>query len=71
MGEVPDGVMVHLDASLSRGVAVYTELGRRSVTLPVVSDVKALIVGPATIQYIEISKDGVACTIAEAKVVLR
>jgi len=55
---------------LARGVAVYNEIGRRNVTLPVSSDVKTSIAGPATIQYVELGEDGER-TLAEAKVVLR
>lgn len=56
---------------LARGVAVYKEIGRRNVTLPVQADVKTSIAGPATIQYVEIGEDGAGRMLAEAQVVLR
>lgn len=56
---------------LARGVAVYKEIGRRNVTLPVLADVKASIAGPVTIQYVEFGEDGTGRTLAETKVVLR
>ena len=56
---------------LNRGIAVYTELARRNVTLSVVDGVTGSIAGPATIQYLEQGEDGVSRTVAEARVVLR
>lgn len=56
---------------LNRGIAVYSELDRRSVTLPTFDGVTASIAGPATIQYIEVGEDGSRRTLAETQVVLR
>ena len=56
---------------LNRGIAVYPEIGRRTVTLPLAAGAPASIAGPATIQYIELGEDGLGRTIAEAQVVLR
>lgn len=58
-------------AVLARGVAVYKEIGVRNVTLPVLPEFKGSLVGPATIQYVEIDEDGSQKTLAEAQVVLR
>ena len=56
---------------LTRGIAVYREIGLRTVTLPVQAGVTASIAGPATIQYVEQAEDGSQRTLAEARVVLR
>ena len=56
---------------LNRGIAVYSELERRNVTLPVADGVVGSIAGPATIQYLEQGENGSYRTIAEARVVLR
>lgn len=55
----------------ARGVAVYKEIGRRTVILPVAEGVTQSIAGPATVQYIEFAEDGTSRTLAEAQVVLR
>ncbi len=52
-------------------VAVYKEIGRRSLVLPISAGVTVPVAGPATIQYVEISEDGGQRVLAESKVVLR
>lgn len=56
---------------LNRGIAVYTEVGTRNVTLPVVADHPGSIAGPVRIQYVEWGPEGPGRTLAEARVVLR
>jgi P pilus assembly chaperone PapD len=53
-----------------RGIAIYHELGRRTVTLPVPQGYAGTLAGPATIQYLERNPNG-SRVIAEAQVVLR
>ena len=55
---------------VQRAVAVYTEIDRRSVVVPVSEDFKGAIAGPVTVQYIETYDDGTK-TIAETQAVLR
>lgn len=57
-------------AYVARGLAVYPELGRRSVTLPLPAEVAAKLAGPATIQYLEESSLG-GRLITETRVELR
>lgn len=57
--------------ALVSGVAVYKEVGRRALLVPVAPEVTASLAGPATIQYIEIGADGGQRLLAEARVVLR
>ena len=54
----------------ARGVAVYTEVGSRVVTLPVAPEVAAQLVGPTKVEYLEDSDTG-GGMIAEAQVVIR
>jgi P pilus assembly chaperone PapD len=56
--------------ALVRGVAVYTELGSRSVTVPINPGHAAEASGPVTIQYVEPTDTG-PVTIAETTAVLR
>lgn len=42
---------------LAKGIAVYTEVGRRKVLLPVSADYTGPLKGPTTIQYFEIEGD--------------
>jgi hypothetical protein len=56
--------------AVQRGVAVYTEVGRRSVTVPVSAELAAQASGPVTVQYLEIV-DGVSTKLAETSAVLR
>ena len=56
--------------ALSRAVAVYTEINKREVLLPVDSAFKGSLSGPVTVQYVETYDDG-SKTIAETQAVLR
>ena len=56
--------------ALSRAVAVYTELNKREVLLPVDAAFKGSLSGPVTVQYVETYDDG-SKTIAETQAVLR
>lgn len=56
--------------AMQRGIAVYTELGRRQVTIPLEPAIAAQAVGPVTVQYVE-NVDGVTTTLAETSAVLR
>ena len=53
----------------ARGLAVYAELGERSVTLPLAPEVAAAMVGPVTLDYLEDNDAG--GLIARAQGVLR
>jgi P pilus assembly chaperone PapD len=54
----------------ARGIAVYPEIGRRTVTLPLDPAAVAALTGPATVQYLEEPEAGGA-VIAEVKTVIR
>jgi len=54
----------------ARSVAVYTEIGGRSVAVPISDNYKGEVRGPVTVQYVETFDDG-ARTIAETQAVLR
>jgi P pilus assembly chaperone PapD len=57
--------------AIARGVAVYTEIGTRHVSVPVSeAAAKAPLEGPVTVQYVETFADG-AKVIAETQAVLR
>lgn len=56
--------------AVQRAVAVYTELSRRQVTIPVEKDFTGDPRGPVTVQYVETFDDGTD-VIAEAQAVLR
>ncbi len=56
--------------ALARAVAVYTELDKRTVVIPVEEGFKGDIAGPVTIQYVESYDDGTK-TLAETHAVLR
>jgi hypothetical protein len=56
--------------AIQKGVAVYTELGTRHVTVPVDENFAGQISGPVTVQYIETYQDGLE-KIAETQAVLR
>ena len=56
--------------AIARAVAVYTELGRREVVVPVNEAYKGALSGPVTVQYVETYDDGMR-TIAETQAVLR
>lgn len=53
-----------------RGIAVYTELGQRSVTIPIDPAHLAQATGPVTVQYVEPTDSG-PVMIAETSAVLR
>lgn len=54
----------------ARGIAIYPEVARRNLTLPVPDALAAKLAGPATVQYLEDGESG-GRVIAETKVVLR
>jgi P pilus assembly chaperone PapD len=56
--------------AMLKSVAVYTELGRRHVTVPVDDNYKGELAGPVTVQYVETYVDG-NHKIAETQAVLR
>ena len=56
--------------ALQRGVAIYTEINRRSLTIPLDERYAAAASGPVTVQYVEPSDAG-PLTIAETQTVLR
>jgi len=56
--------------ALVNGVAVYTEIGQRSVTLPIDPAQLANASGQVTVQYVEPTDTG-PVTIAETTAVLR
>jgi hypothetical protein len=56
--------------ALSRAVAVYTEITKREVVVPVDENYKGDVAGPVTVQYVETYDDG-SKTIAETQGVLR
>lgn len=56
--------------AIAKGVAVYTEINSRHVSLPVNETHKGALSGPVTVQYVETFNDG-AKVIAETQAVLR
>ena len=54
----------------ARGIAVYTEVSSRVVTLPIPAEVAAQLIGPTKVEYLEDSDTG-GGMIAEAQVVIR
>jgi P pilus assembly chaperone PapD len=54
----------------ARGIAIYPEVARRNLTLPIPTEVAAKLKGPATVQYVEDAEAG-GRVIAEAKAELR
>ncbi|HVM23483.1 MAG TPA: molecular chaperone [Sphingomicrobium sp.] len=56
--------------ALQRGVAVYTELNKRRVTIPLSETFKGQAEGPVTVEYVETSDKGNE-VIAQAQAVLR
>jgi P pilus assembly chaperone PapD len=56
---------------VGRGIAIYPEVDRRTVSLPVPPEVTASLAGPATVQYVERTSEGTGRVLAEAEVVLR
>ena len=56
--------------AVAGGIAVYTEIGQRSVTIPIDPALAANASGQVTVQYVEPTETG-PVTIAEASAVLR
>jgi len=56
--------------AIQRGVAVYTEVGVRHMTIPVNPDFAGPAVGPVTVDFVESSDSG-PVSLAETKTVLR
>ncbi len=56
--------------AIQKAVAVYKEIAKRRVTIPVVETFKGTVGGPVTVQYVETFDDGVN-VIAETQAVLR
>lgn len=53
-----------------KGIAVYTELNKRTVTVPIDEQLAGQAQGPVTVQYLE-TVDGVTTKLAETSAVLR
>lgn len=56
--------------ALQKAVAIYTEVGKRHVSVPVDDNYKGDISGPVTVQYVETFEDG-SHVLAETQTVLR
>ncbi len=56
--------------AVQRAVAVYTEIDKRHMSVPVSDSYKGEVAGPVTVQYVETFSDG-AKVIAETQTVLR
>jgi hypothetical protein len=56
--------------AMVNGIAVYTEVGQRSVTIPIDQAQLANASGPVTVQYVEPTDTG-PVTLAETTAVLR
>ena len=56
--------------ALQKGVAVYTEIGRRHVSIPLADAYKNGLTGPVTVEYIETFDDGTHL-LAQTQAVLR
>lgn len=56
--------------AVAKGVAVYTEVGTRHVSVPVAEDARTSLSGPVTVQYVENFNDGTK-VIAETQAMLR
>lgn len=56
--------------AIQRGVAVYTEVGKRHVSVPIQQDYRGIASGPVTVEYLE-STDTGARLIAQTQAVLR
>jgi P pilus assembly chaperone PapD len=54
-----------------RGIAIYSEISRRTITLPAPAGFTGSLAGPATIQFVERNDEGAGRVLAEANVVLR
>jgi hypothetical protein len=56
--------------AIAGGVALYTEIGKRSVTIPVDARFAAQATGPVTVEYVEKTPTGMV-TLASTSAVLR
>jgi hypothetical protein len=56
--------------ALQKGIAIYTEVGRRHVSIPLGEAYKAGVTGPVTVEYIETFDDGTHL-LAQTQAVLR
>ncbi|HEX8839828.1 MAG TPA: molecular chaperone [Sphingomicrobium sp.] len=56
--------------AIQKGIAVYTEVGKRHVSVPVQDKYKSQASGPVTVQYVETFDDG-SHVLAETQAVLR
>lgn len=56
--------------AIQKGIAVYTEVGKRHLSLPIQDKYKAQANGPVTVQYVETFDDG-SHVLAETQAVLR
>jgi hypothetical protein len=56
--------------AVQRGVAIYTDVAHRTVTVPLTAETAAQASGPVTVQYLE-TVDGVSTTLAETSAILR
>ena len=56
--------------AISKGIAIYTEVAKRHVSVPVADAYKAVASGPVTVEYIETFDDGTQL-LAETTAVLR
>ena len=56
--------------AIQRAVAVYTDVARRAVSIPVADSFKGQLSGPVTIEYVETFADG-SKTLAQTQAVLR
>jgi hypothetical protein len=56
--------------ALQRGVAIYTEVGKRHVSVPIQPDFRGKAAGPVTVEYLETTDDG-SHLIASTQTVLR
>lgn len=56
--------------ALQRGVAVYTEISKRHLSIPIAPTYKGEVAGPVTVQYVETFDDG-SRVLAETQAVLR
>ena len=56
--------------ALQKGVAIYTEVGRRHVSVPLAEAYKTGVTGPVTVEYIETFDDGTHL-LAQTQAVLR
>ena len=56
--------------AVQKAVAVYTEIAKRRVSIPIDDDYKGELAGPVTVRYIETYRDGNE-KIAETQAVLR